>query len=257
MKCSLITVITGQSGSYLAEFILAKGYEVHGIARRTALFNTTWVDPIQELEKKPRCYQARPPGSMAWCRRFNSVRPSPVRPMPWPMCKPTGSTSTTAMPMDSACNGIFFNHESPKRGESFVTRMICPIATAQQNCLLLGNMNALRDWGHPRDYVERQHEKPYDFVIAPEVHRSVELSTWEAEAEKAVPSSPATRYLRSSEAAGEYFNPHDLGKLNKANETVVYAKNRSQELLRFGDQQCKKLSRYLESNRLINNIVNY
>lgn len=258
MKKALITGITGQDGAYLAEFLLDKGYEVHGIKRRASLFNTDRIDHlyqdphetgrklilhygdladsmslvriIQEvepdeiynlgaqshvavsfespeytadtvglgalrildairisgLEKKTRYYQA------STSELFGDVRETPQRETtafyprsPYAAAKLYAYWITVnyreAYGM-YACNGILFNHESPIRGETFVTRKItralARITLGLQDCLYLGNLNALRDWGHAKDYVEMQwlmlqQEKPDDFCIATGIQYSV------------------------------------------------------------------------------------
>ena len=248
---ALITGITGQDGSYLAEFLLSKGYEVHGIKRRTSLINTGRIDHlfqenhepnlkfilhhgdltdstsliriIQEvqpdeiynlaaqshvkvsfeepeytansdalgalrileairilkLEKKTKYYQA------STSELYGSVKESPQsEKTPFYPRSPYGVAKLYAYWITVnyreaygiyACNGILFNHESPVRGETFVTRKITRALTriklGLQKTLYLGNLNALRDWGHAKDYVEvqwlmLQQEKPDDFVIA-------------------------------------------------------------------------------------------
>jgi len=256
MKRALITGITGQDGSYLAELLLSKGYEVHGIKRRASSFNTQRIDHlyidqheenvrfklhygdltdstnliriiqvvqpdeiynlgamshvkvsfdmpeyvanvdgigtlrileavrILGFEKKTRIYQASTSelyGGLAENKNVNGMydESSPFYPRsPYGAAKIYGFWITKnyreAYNM-FACNGILFNHESPRRGETFVTRKItmavASIAKGKQDCLYLGNMNALRDWGHAKDYVEAmwlilQQENPEDFVIA-------------------------------------------------------------------------------------------
>ncbi|MFC5623259.1 GDP-mannose 4,6-dehydratase [Algoriphagus winogradskyi] len=256
MKTALITGITGQDGSYLAELLLEKGYMVHGIKRRASSFNTQRIDHlyqdqheksvnfklhygdltdsmniiriIQEvqpdeiynlgamshvkvsfdspeyvanvdglgtlrileavrilgLEKKTRIYQASTSelyGGMPENKNAAGFydENSPFYPRsPYGAAKIYGFWITKnyreAYNM-FACNGILFNHESPRRGETFVTRKItmatAAIAMGLQDCLYLGNMEALRDWGHAKDYVKAmwlilQQEKPEDFVIA-------------------------------------------------------------------------------------------
>ena len=251
MKKALITGITGQDGSYLAEFLLNKGYEVHGIKRRTSLINTDRIDHlyqdpskinrrfilhhgdltdatsliriIQEiqpdeiynlaaqshvavsfeepeytansdalgtlrileairilkLEKKTKFYQA------STSELYGSTKESPQNEKtPFYPRSPYGVAKLYAYWITVnyreaygiyACNGILFNHESPVRGETFVTRKItmalARIKLGLQDCLFLGNMNALRDWGHAKDFVEMmwlmmQQKKPDDFVIA-------------------------------------------------------------------------------------------
>jgi GDPmannose 4,6-dehydratase len=252
----LITGITGQDGSYLAELLLEKGYEVHGVKRRASSFNTQRIDHlyqdkhelqvnfklhygdltdstniiriIQEvqpdeiynlgamshvkvsfdspeyvanvdgigtlrileavrilgIEKKTRIYQASTSelyGGLAENKNEKGFydEQSPFYPRsPYGAAKIYGFWITKnyreAYGM-FACNGILFNHESPRRGETFVTRKItmatAAIALGKQECLYLGNLNAQRDWGHAKDYVEAmwrilQQDKPEDFVIA-------------------------------------------------------------------------------------------
>ena len=263
MKVALITGITGQDGSYLAELLLEKGYMVHGIKRRASSFNTQRVDHLYEdqhednvrfklhygdltdstnliriiqetkpdeiynlgamshvkvsfdspeyvanvdgigtlrileavrilgLEKKTRIYQASTSelyGGMPENKNEKGFydENSPFYPRsPYGAAKIYGFWITKnyreAYGM-FACNGILFNHESPRRGETFVTRKItratAAIALGKQECLYLGNLNALRDWGHAKDYVEAmwrilQQDNPEDFVIATGVTTSI------------------------------------------------------------------------------------
>jgi GDPmannose 4,6-dehydratase len=251
MKKALITGITGQDGSYLAEFLLAKGYEVHGIKRRSSLLNTERVDHLYEdphvpdrrfflhygdmtdansllcvvdrvrpdeiynlaaqshvavsfeqpeytanadalgtlrlldairvlgLEKKIRFYQASSSELYGLVAETPQTERTPFHPRsPYGVAKLYAYWITVnyreAYGM-YACNGILFNHESPVRGETFVTRKItralARIKLGLQNCLYLGNLEARRDWGHARDYVEMQwlmlqQDEPEDFVIA-------------------------------------------------------------------------------------------
>lgn len=251
MKKALITGVTGQDGAYLAEFLLKKGYEVHGIKRRTSLFNTDRVDHLYEdphvnrrhfilhygdltdstnliriiqavqpdelynlgaqshvsvsfespeytadtdalgalrlleairilgLEKKTRFYQASSSELYGKVVETPQTEQTPFYPRsPYAVAKLYSYWITVnyreAYGM-YACNGILFNHESPFRGETFVTRKITRalsrIKLGLQDCLYLGNLNARRDWGHARDYVEMQwlmlqQEAPEDFVIA-------------------------------------------------------------------------------------------
>nr|MCU0780068.1 GDP-mannose 4,6-dehydratase [Akkermansiaceae bacterium] len=251
MKKALITGITGQDGSYLAEFLLAKGYEVHGIKRRASLFNTDRVDHIYEdphvennrfrlhygdltdssnltrilsevrpdevynlgaqshvavsfespeytadvdalgtlrlleairflgLEQATRFYQASTSELYGLVREIPQRETTPFHPRsPYAVAKLYAYWITVNYREAYglyACNGILFNHESPRRGETFVTRKItrglCNIAQGLEHCLYLGNMNSLRDWGHARDYVRMQwlmlqQEAAEDFVIA-------------------------------------------------------------------------------------------
>ena len=257
-KTALITGITGQDGAYLAEFLLKKGYIVHGVKRRASLFNTDRIDHIYQdphvenrnfilhygdltdstnliriiqqvqpdeiynlaaqshvavsfetpeytanadgvgtlrvleairilgLEKKTRFYQASTSELYGLVQEVPQKETTPFYPRsPYAVAKLYAYWITVnyreAYGM-FACNGILFNHESPVRGETFVTRKItramARIALGLQDCLYLGNMNALRDWGHARDYVEAQwlmlqQEQPEDFVIATGVQVSV------------------------------------------------------------------------------------
>ncbi len=250
-KSALITGITGQDGSYLAEFLLEKGYKVHGIKRRASLFNTQRVDHIYQdphvenqnfvlhygdlsdssnltrivqevqpdevynlgaqshvavsfespeytadvdglgtlrileairllgLEKKTRFYQASTSELYGLVQEVPQRETTPFYPRsPYAVAKLysywIAVNYREAYGM-YACNGILFNHESPRRGETFVTRKItrgiANIAHGLELCLYLGNMDALRDWGHAKDYVRMQwlmlqQEQPEDFVIA-------------------------------------------------------------------------------------------
>src|SRR5687767_5340103 len=255
---ALITGITGQDGAYLAEFLLAKGYEVHGIKRRASSFNTKRIDhlyrdPHEEgvrfflhhgdltdssnlvrivqqtqpdeiynlaaqshvavsfeepeytgdvnalgalrileavrilgLEKKTRFYQASTSELYGLVQETPQRETTPFHPRsPYAVAKIYGYWITVnyreAYGM-YACNGILFNHESPLRGETFVTRKItratARIALGLQDCLYLGNLDSLRDWGHARDYVEMQwlmlqQQQAEDFVIATGLQHSV------------------------------------------------------------------------------------
>lgn len=250
-KKALITGITGQDGAYLAEFLLAKGYEVHGIKRRSSMFNTGRIDHLYQdphidgrkfilhhgdltdstslirilqqvkpdelynlaaqshvavsfetpeytansdalgtlrlleairilgLEKKTRFYQASTSELYGLVQETPQRETTPFYPRsPYAAAKLYAYWITVnyreAYGM-YACNGILFNHESPIRGETFVTRKItralARIKLGMQDCLYLGNMNAKRDWGHARDYVEAQwlmlqQTQAEDFVIA-------------------------------------------------------------------------------------------
>jgi GDPmannose 4,6-dehydratase len=250
-KVALITGITGQDGSYLAEFLLDKGYTVHGIKRRASSFNTQRVDHIYQdphvssprlqlhygdlsdtsnlvriiqetrpdevynlgaqshvavsfespeytadvdamgtlrileairilgMEKKTRFYQASTSELYGLVQETPQRETTPFYPRsPYAVAKLYAYWITVnyreAYGM-YACNGILFNHESPRRGETFVTRKItrglANIAQGLEQCLYMGNMDALRDWGHAKDYVRMQwmmlqQERPQDFVIA-------------------------------------------------------------------------------------------
>ncbi len=258
MKKALITGITGQDGSYLAEFLLEKGYEVHGIKRRASLFNTERIDHLYQdphvdnhrlvlhygdlsdssnltrilqqvqpdevynlgaqshvavsfespeytadvdgmgtlrlleairflgLEKKTRFYQASTSELYGLVQEIPQKETTPFYPRsPYAVAKLYAYWITVNYRESYgmyACNGILFNHESPRRGETFVTRKItrglANIAQGLEQCLYMGNMDALRDWGHAKDYVRMQwmmlqQEKPEDFVIATGVQYSV------------------------------------------------------------------------------------
>ena len=244
MKTALITGITGQDGSYLAEFLLEKGYEVHGIVRRSSLINTHRIDHIYDrinlhygditdstnvisvirkvapdeiynlaaqshvkvsyetpeytgqvdalgtlrvleavrlldMDSHVRVYQASTSELFGLVQTVPQNELTPFHPRsPYGVAKMYGywiiKNYRESYGM-YACSGILFNHESPRRGETFVTRKITlglsAIAKGEQECLYLGNLNALRDWGHASDYVEAmwlmlQQKKPDDYVIA-------------------------------------------------------------------------------------------
>lgn len=266
MKKALITGITGQDGSYLAELLLEKGYEVHGIKRRASLFNTQRVDHIYQdphikdanfklhygdltdssnltrilqevqpdevynlgaqshvavsfeapeytvdtdgvgtlrmleairllgLDKKTRFYQASTSELYGLVQETPQKETTPFYPRsPYAVAKLYAYWITVnyreAYGM-YACNGILFNHESPRRGETFVTRKItrglANIAQGLEQCLYMGNIDSLRDWGHAKDYVKMQwmmlqQEHPEDFVIATGVQYTVrQFITWSA-----------------------------------------------------------------------------
>ena len=265
MKKALITGITGQDGSYLAEFLLSKGYEVHGIKRRSSSLNTERIDHIYQdphepdprlflhygdmtdslniqslvtkikpdeiynlaaqshvavsfempeytanvdalgtlrileairgagLEKTCKFYQASTSELYGMVQENPQTEKTPFYPRsPYGVAK-IYSYWITVNYRESygmyACNGILFNHESPRRGETFVTRKItravANLFTGQEKCLYLGNINSLRDWGHAKDYIEMQwlmlqQDEPSDYVIATgnqiSVREFVELS---------------------------------------------------------------------------------
>ena len=257
-KKALITGVTGQDGSYLSEFLLEKGYEVHGIKRRASSLNTERIDHIYEdphsdhndfvlhygdltdssnltrilseikpdevynlgaqshvavsfdspeytadvdaigalrlleairflgLEKKTKFYQASTSELYGLVQEIPQKETTPFYPRsPYAVAKLYAYWITVNYREAYgiyACNGILFNHESPRRGETFVTRKITRglsnIAQGLERCLYMGNMDALRDWGHAKDYVRMQwmmlqQEKPEDFVIATGVQYSV------------------------------------------------------------------------------------
>ena len=250
-KVALITGVTGQDGSYLAELLLAKGYEVHGLKRRASLFNTSRVDHIYQdphvddkqfflhygdltdssnltrllsqvkpdevynlgaqshvavsfespeytadvdalgalrlleairflgLENKSRFYQASTSELFGLVQETPQTESTPFYPRsPYAVAKLYAYWITVNYREAYgiyACNGILFNHESPRRGETFVTRKVtrglCNIALGIEPCLYMGNLDALRDWGHAKDYVEvqwlmLQQDTPADYVIA-------------------------------------------------------------------------------------------
>ena len=257
-KVALITGITGQDGSYLAEFLLEKGYTVHGIKRRASSFNTQRVDHIYQdphiqnthfklhygdltdtsnlvrivqetqpdeiynlgaqshvavsfespeytadvdgmgtlrlleairilgLEKKTRFYQASTSELYGLVQETPQKETTPFYPRsPYAVAKMYAYWITVNYREAYgiyACNGILFNHESPRRGETFVTRKVtrglANISQGLEECLYMGNIDALRDWGHAKDYVRMQwlmlqQETPEDFVIATGVQYSV------------------------------------------------------------------------------------
>ncbi|TMM49387.1 GDP-mannose 4,6-dehydratase [Sulfitobacter sabulilitoris] len=265
-KKALITGITGQDGSYLAELLLAKGYDVHGIKRRASSFNTQRIDHIYQdphqpnpklklhygdlsdssnltrilsevepdevynlgaqshvavsfeapeytadvdamgtlrlleairflgLEKKTRFYQASTSELYGLVQEIPQTETTPFHPRsPYAVAKMYAYwicvNYREAYDM-YACNGILFNHESPRRGETFVTRKItrglCNIAQGLEQCLYMGNIDSLRDWGHAKDYVRMQwmmlqQDVPDDFVIATGLQYSVrEFIRWSA-----------------------------------------------------------------------------
>jgi len=258
MKRSLITGITGQDGAYLARFLLNKGYEVHGIKRRSSLFNTQRVDGIYQgvhvknksfflhygdltdstnvirlvkkiqpdeiynlgaqshvqvsfeapeytadvdalgtlrileavrllgLEKKTRIYQASTSELYGLVQEVPQKETTPFYPRSPYACAKQYAYWITVNYREAynmfACNGILFNHESPMRGETFVTRKITRalprIVLGMDDCLHMGNIHALRDWGHARDYIRMmwlmlQQDTPEDFVIATGEQHSV------------------------------------------------------------------------------------
>lgn len=265
-KIALITGVTGQDGSYLAEFLLEKGYEVQGIKRRASSFNTQRIDHIYQdphveeskfklhygdlsdssnltriiqevqpdevynlaaqshvavsfeapeytadvdalgtlrileairllgMEKKTRFYQASTSELYGLVQEVPQTETTPFYPRsPYAVAKMYAYWITVnyreAYGM-YACNGILFNHESPRRGETFVTRKItrgvANISQGVEDCLYLGNLDALRDWGHAKDYVRMQwmmlqQDAPEDFVIATGVQYSVrDFIRWSA-----------------------------------------------------------------------------
>lgn len=267
MKKALITGITGQDGSYLAELLLEKGYEVHGIKRRASLFNTQRVDhlfqEIHEADVKFKLHYGDLSDASNLTRLMSDIKPDEVYNLGaqshvavsfeapeytanvdaigtlrlleairflglekqtkfyqastselYGLVQETPQSETTPFHPRSpyavakmyaywitvnyreaygmfACNGILFNHESPRRGETFVTRKVTRglsnIAQGLDSCLYMGNIDSMRDWGHAKDYVRMQWmmlqcDKPDDFVIATGVQYSVrQFIEWAAE----------------------------------------------------------------------------
>ncbi|HMT80009.1 MAG TPA: GDP-mannose 4,6-dehydratase, partial [Azonexus sp.] len=325
----LITGITGQDGAYLAEFLLKKGYEVHGIKRRASSFNTDRIDHLYQdphvenknfvlhygdltdatnliriiqqtqpdeiynlgamshvavsfespeytanadgmgtlrileairilgLEKKTKFYQASTSELYGLVQEIPQKETTPFYPRsPYAVAKMYAYWITVNYREAYgiyACNGILFNHESPLRGETFVTRKItravARMALGLQDCLYLGNLSSLRDWGHARDYVEMQwlmlqQEQPEDFVIATGVQYSVrqfvefaaaELGIqlrWEGEGENEVGIVAAVTNKDAKVKVGDtivkidprYFRPTEvetlLGDPTKAKEKL-------------------------------------
>lgn len=265
-KVALITGVTGQDGSYLAEFLLSKGYDVHGIKRRASLFNTQRIDHIYQdphtpsprlqlhygdltdssnltrilhevqpdevynlgaqshvavsfespeytadvdaigtlrlleairflgMEKKTKFYQASTSELYGLVQEIPQRESTPFYPRsPYAVAKLYAYWITVNYREAYgiyACNGILFNHESPRRGETFVTRKVtrglANVAQGLENCLFMGNIDSLRDWGHAKDYVRMQwlmlqQDVPEDFVIATGIQFSVrEFITWTA-----------------------------------------------------------------------------
>ncbi len=315
MKTALITGVTGQDGAYLAELLLSKGYEVHGIKRRASSFNTDRIDHLYQdphvdnrrfklhygdltdstnliriiqqvqpdeiynlaamshvavsfempeytanadgigtlrileairilgLEKKTRFYQASTSELYGLVQETPQKETTPFYPRsPYAVAKLYAYWITVnyreAYGM-YACNGVLFNHESPLRGETFVTRKItraiARIALGLQDSLYLGNLSALRDWGHARDYVEMQwlmlqQEQPEDFVIATGVQYSVRQFVEFAAAELGI--------TVAFEGEGE----HEVGRVAKVEG--------SQAKCKVGDVIVKVDPRYFRSTEV-------
>lgn len=307
-KKALITGVTGQDGAYLAEFLLGKGYEVHGVKRRTSLFNTDRIDHLYEgpevgvrkfilhhgdltdssslvriiqqvqpdeiynlaaqshvavsfeepeytansdalgalrileairilgLEKKTRFYQASTSELFGLVQEIPQKETTPFYPRSPYACAKLYAYWITVNYREAygiyACNGILFNHESPIRGETFVTRKItralARIKLGLQDCLFLGNMDAKRDWGHAKDYVEMQwlmmqQSQAEDFVIATGVQYSVrdfvdaaarELDIkirWEGEGVEEKAYTPDGKCIVAVDA--RYFRPTEVETL--------------------------------------------
>ena len=323
MKKALITGITGQDGAYLAEFLLEKGYEVHGIKRRASLFNTDRIDHLYQdphekgrrmflhygdltdgpnlirilqqvrpdevynlaaqshvkvsfespeyttdvnalgtlrllegirllgLEGKTRFYQASTSELFGQVREVPQTETTPFYPRSPYACAKLYAYWITVNYREAynlyVCNGILFNHESPLRGETFVTRKITRalsrIYLGLQDCLYMGNLNALRDWGHARDYVEMQwlmlqQDRPDDYVIATgeqhSVRECIELAArelglairWEGQGveEKGINAANGKTIVAVD---AKYFRPTEvetlLGNPSKAHEKLGWA----------------------------------
>ena len=317
MKKALITGITGQDGSYLAEFLLQKGYEVHGVKRRSSSFNTSRIDHIyndphienskfilhygdltdstnliriiqqvkpQEiynlgaqshvavsfetpeytansdalgtlrileairilgLEKQTKFYQASTSELYGLIQESPQNEKTPFYPRsPYAVAK-LYSYWITVNYREAyeifACNGILFNHESPRRGETFVTRKITRgltrIEKGLEKCLYLGNIDAKRDWGHAKDYVEMQwmmlqNDKPEDFVIATgrteSVRRFCELTAAELGWQKQI-DLPAI--IWENEGINEIGRRSDTGKIVIKIDPRYYRPTEVDELL--------------------------
>ena len=316
MKKALITGITGQDGSYLAEFLLEKGYEVHGIIRRSSMINTHRIDHIfgkinlhygdltdstnmvrviqkvqpdeiynlgaqshvkvsfetpeytgmvdglgtlrvleavrlLGLENKTRIYQASTSEMFGKVREIPQKETTPFHPRSPYGCAKVYAYWTTKNYREAygmyACSGILFNHESPRRGETFVTRKITrglkAISEGKQEVLTLGNLNAKRDWGHAKDFVEAmwlmlQQEQADDYVIATEeqhtVRKFVEQSApyfgmdivWEGEGDNEVGIDNNTGKV-VVKVNPKYYRPSEvdtlLGDCSKAKDALGWS----------------------------------
>jgi GDPmannose 4,6-dehydratase len=297
-KRALITGITGQDGAYLAEFLIGKGYEVHGVKRRTSLFNTDRIDHLYQgpevrqrnlvlhhgdmtdssslirimqdvqpdelynlaaqshvavsfeepeytadsdalgalrlleairilkLKDRTRFYQAGTSEMFGLVRETPQKETTPFYPRsPYGVAKLYAHWITVNYRESYgfyACNGILFNHESPTRGETFVTRKatraLARIATGLQDCLYLGNLDARRDWGHARDYVQvqwlmLQQDEPDDYVIATGEQRSVREFVTAAAREAGIELAWSGKGVKE---VGTVARVHDAGKSKPA-----------------------------------------
>ncbi|WP_413441132.1 GDP-mannose 4,6-dehydratase [Synechococcus sp. MIT S1220] len=350
MKKALITGITGQDGSYLAELLLEKGYEVHGIKRRASSFNTSRIDHLYQdphdenprlilhygdltdstnliriiqqvqpdeiynlgaqshvavsfeapeytansdalgtlrileavrmlgLTEKTRIYQASTSELYGLVQETPQKESTPFYPRsPYGVAKLYAYWITVNYRESYgmyACNGVLFNHESPRRGETFVTRKItrglCRIDASLEDCLYMGNLDSKRDWGHARDYVEMQwrmlqQEAPEDFVIATgrqeSVRRFIELTAisigwggidWEGEGHEEIGRRPDTGAV-VVRIDPRYFRPAEvdtlLGDPTKAKEKLGWTPTTTLEELVADmvatDQQEAKKEAYL------------
>jgi GDPmannose 4,6-dehydratase len=368
-KVALITGITGQDGSYLAEFLLEKGYIVHGIKRRASSFNTQRIDHIYQdlhiehrnlrlhygdltdtsnlvriiqetqpdeiynlgamshvavsfespaytadvdaigtlrileairilgLEKKTRFYQASTSELFGLVQETPQKETTPFYPRsPYAVAKMYAYWIVVnyreAYGM-YACNGILFNHESPRRGETFVTRKItrglANISLGLEDCLYMGNIDALRDWGHAKDYVRMQwmmlqQDQPEDFVVATGVQHSVrQFIEWAAaaldiqlrwegeginevayavlgsEAQKSMPLVPLDKPIVRIDP--RYFRPTEveslLGDPSKAKQQlgwmpIITAREMCQEMVEFDLAQARQNALLLASGFSVN-----
>jgi len=297
-KRALITGITGQDGAYLAEFLIGKGYEVHGVKRRTSLFNTDRIDHLYQgpevrqrslvlhhgdmtdsssliriiqdvqpdelynlaaqshvavsfeepeytadsdalgalrlleairilkLKDRTRFYQAGTSEMFGLVRETPQKESTPFYPRsPYGVAKLYAHWITINYRESYgfyACNGILFNHESPTRGETFVTRKatraLARIATGLQDCLYLGNLDARRDWGHAKDYVQvqwlmLQQDEPDDYVIATGEQHSVREFVTAAAREVGIELAWSGKGVKE---VGTVVRVHDAGKSKPA-----------------------------------------
>jgi GDPmannose 4,6-dehydratase len=330
MKKALITGITGQDGSYLAELLLSKGYEVHGINRRSSASNTSRIDHLLQvdkgnaprlclhdgnltdssnlirivievkpdeiynlgaqsdvavsfespentadidavgalrlleairiagLENKTRFYQASTSELYGLVQETPQTEKTPFYPRsPYAVAKLYSYWITVNYREAHglyACNGILFNHESPRRGETFVTRKItlalARISLGLQECLHLGNMDALRDWGHARDYVYMQwlmlqQDKPEDFVIATGKQYSVRQFVIWASTELGITiefhGSGAEEYGKVASIEGDHCPSISVGNVIVQVDPIFYRPAEVETLLGDATQARKKL----------------
>ena len=360
MKKALITGITGQDGSYLCEFLLEKGYEVHGIKRRSSSFNTSRIDHIYQdphtvnpklilhygdltdstniiniigkiepdeiynlgaqshvavsfespeytancdalgvlrileavkllnLNQKTKIYQASTSELYGLVQEIPQKETTPFYPRsPYAVAKLYAYWITVNYREAYglyACNGILFNHESSRRGETFVTRKITRglsrIDVGLEKCLYMGNLNSLRDWGHAKDYVEMQwmmlqQEKPMDFVIATgrqeSIKKFIELTAkelqwgaiiWEGKGLDEIGRREDTnevvikidkRYFRPSEVASLIGDPK-LAKEKLGWEPKITLEELVAEMVKFDKEEAQKELILLKKGFKINNV---
>ena len=371
-KVALITGITGQDGSYLAEFLLEKGYIVHGVKRRASSFNTQRIDHIYQdlhvnnvhlklhygdltdtsnlihliqqiqpdeiynlgaqshvavsfekpeytasvdgigplrlleairilgLEKKTRFYQASSSELYGLVQETPQKETTPFYPRsPYAVAK-LFAYWTVVNYREAygiyACNGILFNHESPRRGENFVTRKItrglCQIAQGHEKCLYMGNLNAFRDWGHAKDYVRMQwmmlqQELPDDFVIATGKQYSIrQFIEWSASElgigikfeGKGLDEKAIVTYIKGSNAPAlkigdviikvdpRYFRPTEvqtlLGDPKKAKEKLgwtpkITAQEMCKEMVHNDLSEAKKTALLKDNGFIVNRTTDF